>query len=667
MQARKNRGMAKHRIRLFSRVIIFALILISMKPAQAFAFDSNHPAPMGLEVFRANYNGLDQTAIWSTNYESNTVTEVYYDNLGKKTVGRLTIPTGRGPFAVNNIFGGTSTANFQDGTLTQYFVSVENGLAIDTQTVDAGLHPSALNHSGYFNGEYGTDTFYVSDPSGKISRIVESDQGAIESSTVINFNEPVVLPKRQLSSDGRFFNWMGFNSNQMFACNPIDCQNSPTMVDDLNLVDWCYWFDDNSYETFCKDGGLNGLLRTDIGIQFHPVGFQFLPYDAVVIIEEVTAFNRAPKQYIIYQYSHEIIFGFDGPFDAPHLDPLSTQRFAVSLDTGTTYLITGADSIIRIQHTQNGIETSTIQTDPGIAAITFDDYSGDLFVGNSFLNTVTEYDSIGSIVNEFSMSPDFKLSASSESATAGRPISGYAINSLSESAYDFTITPAIENGLTFSSSTGLISGTPLSSAASKTYTITGKKLTAGEVPGDYTAYYASATFTISVASAPTPPAPTPPAPTPPAPTPPAPTPPVQIIPTPDPVQQSKITDISPSTTTAGNATPVVISGTFIEKISSIQINGVALPSGSWVQSSATVSFSMPSRAPGVYQIQIYNGSSPVLKPITFTYTASVVVATPIPTPITKPKVTYIRCVKPGHGTRIAYGVNPSCPAGYAKK
>ena len=31
------------------------------------------------------------------------------------------------------------------------------------------------------------------------------------------------------------------------------------------------------------------------------------------------------------------------------------------------------------------------------------------------------------------------------------------------------------------------------------------------------------------------------------------------------------------------------------------------------------------------------------------------------------KVTYIRCVKPGKVTRIAYGVNPVCPVGYVKK
>ena len=140
---------------------------------------------------------------------------------------------------------------------------------------------------------------------------------------------------------------------------------------------------------------------------------------------------------------------------------------------------------------------------------------------------------------------------------------------------------------------------------------------------------------------------------------------VASTPAPDPVQQSKITSISPTTAAAGNATSVVVSGTFIEKISSIQINGVALPSGSWVQTSTTVSFTVSPRTPGSYQIQLYNGSAPVMKVQNFTISTPADAKTSKLT--AKPKVTYIRCVKPGHGTRIAYGINPSCPAGYTKK
>jgi streptogramin lyase len=139
------------------------------------------------------------------------------------------------------------------------------------------------------------------------------------------------------------------------------------------------------------------------------------------------------------------------------------------------------------------------------------------------------------------------------------------------------------------------------------------------------------------------------------------------VPVPDPVQQSKITALSVATAIAGTATPVEITGSFIEKIRAIQINGVALAAGSWTQTASSVAFTMPGKSAGTYQIQIFNGSAPVLKVQNFTFTTPIVVVAPTPTPTVKPKVTYIRCAKPGHGTRVAYGVNPTCPAGYVKK
>ena len=139
------------------------------------------------------------------------------------------------------------------------------------------------------------------------------------------------------------------------------------------------------------------------------------------------------------------------------------------------------------------------------------------------------------------------------------------------------------------------------------------------------------------------------------------------VPVPDPVQQSKITALSVATAIAGTPTPVEITGSFVEKIRAIQINGVALAAGSWTQSASSVAFTMPAKAAGTYQIQLFNGSAPVLKVQNFTFTTPIVVVAPTPTPTAKPKVTYIRCAKPGHGTRVAYGVNPTCPAGYVKK
>ena len=134
---------------------------------------------------------------------------------------------------------------------------------------------------------------------------------------------------------------------------------------------------------------------------------------------------------------------------------------------------------------------------------------------------------------------------------------------------------------------------------------------------------------------------------------------------PDPVQQSKITSIIPANAQDGMEVTVVLAGTFVEKITSIHINGISLPVESWTQTPSSISIKMPARIAGNYQIQVYNGSVPLLNSQSFTVKASSVAVSP--TVNAKPKVTYIRCIRPSGGTRIAYGVNPICPIGYLKK
>ncbi len=71
------------------------------------------------------------------------------------------------------------------------------------------------------------------------------------------------------------------------------------------------------------------------------------------------------------------------------------------------------------------------------------------------------------------LNPSFTLSSSSETATVGQSINGYSISSIGGAIASYSITPAISNGLSFDTSTGLVSGTPENSAESVTYTITG--------------------------------------------------------------------------------------------------------------------------------------------------------------------------------------------------
>lgn len=72
--------------------------------------------------------------------------------------------------------------------------------------------------------------------------------------------------------------------------------------------------------------------------------------------------------------------------------------------------------------------------------------------------------------------PAFTLSKSSIEATKGNAFNGYTITSTGGAISSYSISPPISNtpGLTFSTSTGLISGTPTSDVRSITYTISGR-------------------------------------------------------------------------------------------------------------------------------------------------------------------------------------------------
>ena len=152
--------------------------------------------------------------------------------------------------------------------------------------------------------------------------------------------------------------------------------------------------------------------------------------------------------------------------------------------------------------------------------------------------------------------------------------------------------------------------------------------------------------------------------------------PPQIVPdppqmVPDPPQQSRITSMVTSNTQENTEITVTLMGTFVERISSIQINGIGIPPNSWIQTSTSVSFMMPVRTAGRHQIQVYNGSAPVMNSQSFVITPSVVQETVKmgvqSTVIPKARIIYIKCTNPKGSLRIAYGVKPVCPLGFLKK
>jgi len=194
-------------------------------------------------------------------------------------------------------------------------------------------------------------------------------------------------------------------------------------------------------------------------------------------------------------------------------------------------------------------------------------------------------------------------------------------------------------GLTLDPLTGAISGTP---TAIGDYTI-------GVLVTDEVSSTGSAFFAFHISQGSTPPNND--------------SPPVTPSPVPDPVQQSVIKSFNPSETSTDSSTLVTVLGSFIEKVRNIQANGINILQGSWTQTPTTLTFTVAKTSDANISILIFNGAVPVLKldPITVKASPKIIAAQ------TKQRVQYISCRKPGKGTRIAYGVNPSCPKGYIQK
>jgi len=88
--------------------------------------------------------------------------------------------------------------------------------------------------------------------------------------------------------------------------------------------------------------------------------------------------------------------------------------------------------------------------------------------------------------------PSFSLSKSNESAVNGQAIAGYTISSTGGRITNYTVNPALPEGITLNSETGLISGSSNLDQSPTTYTITGTNVAGSD----------SHTFELAVYSAP---------------------------------------------------------------------------------------------------------------------------------------------------------------------
>jgi hypothetical protein len=84
-------------------------------------------------------------------------------------------------------------------------------------------------------------------------------------------------------------------------------------------------------------------------------------------------------------------------------------------------------------------------------------------------------------------------------------------------------------------------------------------------------------------------------------------------PVPDPIQMSEITGASVSAPDASNNVTITITGKFSETVRNIDVNDRRIPPYSWVQDSSTITFTVPAVASGTYEVQIWNGSIPLLQ------------------------------------------------------
>ena len=88
--------------------------------------------------------------------------------------------------------------------------------------------------------------------------------------------------------------------------------------------------------------------------------------------------------------------------------------------------------------------------------------------------------------------PAFTLSSSSESKTVNSALTGYTISSTGGTIASYAISPAAPAGLTFNTTTGLLTGTPTEVAAATAYTITATNATSSTTQ----------TFTLTVTAVP---------------------------------------------------------------------------------------------------------------------------------------------------------------------
>jgi len=178
---------------------------------------------------------------------------------------------------------------------------------------------------------------------------------------------------------------------------------------------------------------------------------------------------------------------------------LVVPAFTLSSSTETRTVNTAATGFT-INSTGGAIASFAISaTPPGMS---FNTTTGALSgtpntVADATAYTITGTNTSGNATATFTLTvrpvaPAFTLSSSSESKTVNTAITGYTITSTGGTIASYAISPAAPAGLTFNTTTGLLTGTPTSVAPATAYTITATNATSSTTQ----------TFTLTVTAVP---------------------------------------------------------------------------------------------------------------------------------------------------------------------
>jgi hypothetical protein len=183
------------------------------------------------------------------------------------------------------------------------------------------------------------------------------------------------------------------------------------------------------------------------------------------------------------------------PVAAATTAPLAAPAFTLSASAETKTVNTAATGFT-ISSTGGAIASFAINaTPPGMS---FNTTTGALTgtpntVASATAYTVTATNATGSATQTFTLTvsiaaPAFTLSASAETKTANTAITGYTISSTGGTIASYAISPSAPAGLTFNTTSGVLSGTPSSTQSATAYTVTATNPTGS----------ATQTFTLTV-------------------------------------------------------------------------------------------------------------------------------------------------------------------------